>query len=144
MNIKKIHEYLKNIQLDKSSISPEVLQAIAFENPKKNTWVEIKNLEFTSLCPKTGLPDYGTITIKYLPDKHIVELKSLKYYFLQFRNTGIFYENLNQLILEHLVHVLDPFEMNIESNFSSRGGLTTRVTSEYKRNSKKNKPSPDR
>lgn len=143
MNIKKIHDYLKNIQQDKDSVSPDVLEAIPYQNQKKNTWVKINNPEFTSLCPKTGLPDYGTITIKYLPDKYIIELKSLKYYFLQFRNTGIFYENLNQLILEHLVSVLDPFEMIIESDFSSRGGLTTKVTSEYKKKSPQKTPVSD-
>jgi len=143
MSIKKIHEYLTDIRKDRDFVSSGVLEAIAYQNQNKNTWVEIKNPEFTSLCPKTGLPDYGTITIKYLPDKYIVELKSLKYYFLQFRNTGIFYENLTQLILEHLVEILEPFEMIVESTFSTRGGLSTRVTSDFKRKPESKNPSSD-
>ncbi len=133
MNMEKIIDYLINIRQDASFISSEVLEAIPYENKEKNTWVEISNPEFTSLCPKTGLPDFGTITIKYLPDKHIVELKSLKYYFLQFRNTGIFYENLTKLILEHLIKVLDPFEMVVEAEFTARGGITSKVTSRYEK-----------
>lgn len=133
MNITTITEYLKNIRKDGDFISPEVLEAIPYQNKAKNTRVEISNPEFTSLCPKTGLPDFGTITIKYLPDKYIVELKSLKYYFLQFRNTGIYYENLTPLILSHLVKVLDPLEMIVEADFTARGGISSKITSEYKK-----------
>jgi len=124
---------LINIRQDASVISSEVLEPIPYENKEKNTRVEISNPEFTSLCPKTGLPDFGTITIKYLPDKHIVELKSLKYYFLQFRNTGIFYENVTKLILDHLVKVLEPFEMVVEADFTARGGISSKVSSRYKK-----------
>ena len=102
-------------------------------NKAENTWVEIVNPEFTSLCPKTGLPDYGTIRIRYMPEKSIVELKSLKYYFLQYRNTGIFYENLTQLILKHLVEKVQPLEMTVEAEFTPRGGLTSKVISTYKK-----------
>ncbi|MEI6613881.1 MAG: preQ(1) synthase [Chrysiogenales bacterium] len=128
-----IGAYLKSIRKDASFIVADVLEIVPYENKGKNTWVEIVNPEFTSLCPKTGLPDYGTIRIKYLPEKAIVELKSLKYYFLQFRNAGIFYENLCQLILKHLVEKVRPLEMIVEAEFSSRGGLTTKVTSTYKK-----------
>ena len=131
MNMEKITEYLIKIRKGVSFICSEVLEPIPYENKEKNTWVEISNPEFTSLCPKTGLPDFGTITIKYLPDKYIVELKSLKYYFLQFRNAGIFYENLTKLILDHLVKVLDPFEMVVEAEFTARGGISSKVTSRY-------------
>lgn len=127
----EIEAYLSKIREDLSFVSPEVLDPIPYKNNEKNTWVEISNPEFTSLCPKTGLPDSGTITIKYLPDKYIVELKSLKYYFLQFRNTGIFYENLTQLLLDHLVKKLQPFEMIIEADFTPRGGISSKVTSRY-------------
>lgn len=129
----QIEAYLTKIRQDMSFISPDVLDPIPYENKEKNTWVEIINPEFTSLCPKTGLPDSGTITIKYLPDKFIVELKSLKYYFLQFRNTGIFYENLTQLLLDHLVKALQPFEIVIEAEFTPRGGISSKVTSRYKK-----------
>lgn len=128
-----ISQYLKSIRKDASFISSDVLEAVPYENKAKNTWVEIENPEFTSLCPKTGLPDYGAIRIKYLPEKAIVELKSLKYYFLQYRNAGIFYENLCKLILKHLIEKVRPLEMTVEAEFSSRGGLSTKVTSTYKK-----------
>lgn len=133
MDFKKITDYLINIREDASFITPNVLEPLPYDNHGKSTWVEIENPEFTSLCPKTGLPDFGTIKIKYLPDSKIIELKSLKYYFLQFRNAGIFYENLTKLIMEHLVAKLDPFEMIIEATFTSRGGLSSKVTSSYKK-----------
>lgn len=131
-SMKKITDDLIRIRRDASAISPEVLEPIPYENSDRNTWVEIDNPEFTSLCPKTGLPDLGAVTIKYLPDRHIVELKSLKYYFLQFRNAGIFYEHLAKLILDHLVKKLEPFEMIVEAAFTSRGGISSKVTSSYK------------
>jgi 7-cyano-7-deazaguanine reductase len=132
-NLDAITEYLTSIRKQASFISPEVLEAIPFSSKNNNTRVEISNPEFTSLCPKMGLPDFGTITIDYLPDRHIVELKSLKYYFLQFRNAGIFYENLTQLILDHLVHLLAPLEMTVSADFTSRGGLSSKVVSTYKK-----------
>ncbi len=128
MTMEGISEYLKSIRKDSSFITADVLEPLPYENKNQNTRVEIINPEFTSLCPKTGLPDYGTIRITYLPCKTIVELKSLKYYFLQYRNAGIFYENLCQLILAHLVSKLEPLEMVIEAEFSSRGGLTSKVS----------------
>ena len=133
MNMDDITAYLISIRREASVISPDVLEPIPYENKEKNTRVEISNPEFTSLCPKTGLPDFGTITIRYLPDKYIVELKSLKYYFLQFRNAGIFYENLTKLILDHLVRKLAPFEMVVEAEFTSRGGISSKVSSNYKK-----------
>lgn len=133
MNLEEITEYLRSIRKEASFISPEVLEAVAYENKGQSTRVEIIHPEFTSLCPMTGLPDYGTIRIEYLPLKAIVELKSLKYYFLQYRNAGIFYENLTQLILKHLVEKLRPLEMTVEAEFSARGGLTSKVVSTYKK-----------
>lgn len=139
MDMAAITKYLINVRKDAAFISAEVLEPIPYQNNEKNTRVEISNPEFTSLCPKTGLPDFGTITIKYLPDKYIVELKSLKYYFLQYRNAGIFYENLTRLILDHLVKVLDPFEMIVEAEFTSRGGISSKVSSTYKKSIKERK-----
>jgi 7-cyano-7-deazaguanine reductase len=133
MNIDNVTDYLKEIRQDAAFISAEVLEPIPYQNSEQNTRVEITSPEFTSLCPKTGLPDMGAITIKYLPDKHIVELKSLKYYFIQFRSVGIFYENLSALILNHLVQVLQPLEMSVEAAFTPRGGITTKVFSTYKK-----------
>ena len=133
MTREDITQYLQSIRKDAFFIDYDVLETEPFENKGKETRVEIVNPEFTSLCPRTGLPDYGTIRIHYVPDKLIVELKSLKYYFLQYRNTGIFYENLTQLILKHLVKRVHPLEMTVEAEFTPRGGLTTKVVSTYKK-----------
>ncbi len=133
MDIEKVTEYLKNIRQEVDFISTKMLEPVPYQVSKKNTWVEITYPEFTSLCPRTGLPDMGTINIKYLPDRFIIELKSLKYYFLQFRNVGIFYESLTPLILDHLTAALQPFEMTVEASFTPRGGMTARITSSYKK-----------
>lgn len=130
-NLKTVEKYLKKIRKDKEFISPDILEPIEYRG-KKGVEIEIVNPEFTSLCPMTGLPDFGTITIKYIPNKYIIELKSLKYYFLQFRNAGIFYEELTPLILEHLKSQLNPLEMTIIAEFSSRGGISTKVKANYK------------
>lgn len=124
---------LRDVRREASSISPDVLEAVPYENEGRTTRVEIENPEFTSLCPKTGLPDHGTIVVRYLPDRSIVELKSLKYYFMQYRNAGIFYERLTPLILRHLCQALDPLEMTVEASFTPRGGLSSTVVSTYRR-----------
>lgn len=87
--------------------------------------------EFTSVCPKTGQPDFGTITITYTPEAKCVELKSLKFYLQSFRNEGIFYENVTNLILDDLVAVLQPRRIRIEAAFTPRGGISTTVLAEY-------------
>jgi 7-cyano-7-deazaguanine reductase len=133
MKSEDITQYLQSIRQDAFFIDYDVLDTEPFENKDKDTKVEIVHPEFTSLCPKTGLPDYGTIRIRYVPEKLIVELKSLKYYFLQYRNTGIFYESLTKLILKHLVKKVQPYEMTVEAEFTPRGGLTTKVISNYKK-----------
>ncbi|NTW94915.1 MAG: NADPH-dependent 7-cyano-7-deazaguanine reductase QueF, partial [Chlorobiaceae bacterium] len=81
----------------------ELLEVFDNTFPERDYSIEIVNPEFTSVCPKTGLPDFGTITVTYIPDKVCIELKSLKYYFLDFRNAGIFYENVTNTILDDLV-----------------------------------------
>ena len=91
----------------------------------------IKQPEYTSVCPMTGLPDTGCITIQYRPDKKIIELKSLKLYLLQYRNVGIFYEHAVNRILEDLVAVLEPKHMEVTGDFTARGGITTKVTAVY-------------
>ena len=92
--------------------------------------------EFTSVCPKTGLPDFGTIRITYTPDSKCVELKSLKYYLIDFRNRGIFYEAVTNQILDDLVTLLAPRQMSVVGDFSARGGITTKVTATYSSNRK--------
>jgi 7-cyano-7-deazaguanine reductase len=91
------------------------------------------NPEFTSMCPKTGLPDFGTITVKYIPDAICIELKALKYYFLDFRNKGIFYEAVTNQILDDLVAVCNPLEMEIIAEWMPRGGISSVIVAAHKR-----------
>ncbi len=104
-----------------------------FENqfPGRDYVIEIACPEFTSVCPKTGQPDFGTLTITYTPDRKCVELKSLKLYLQSFRNEGIFYENVTNRILDDLVAVLQPRRMKLVAAFTPRGGITTSVTVEH-------------
>jgi 7-cyano-7-deazaguanine reductase len=89
--------------------------------------------EYTSICPRTGLPDFGTITIHYLPAKQCLELKSLKYYILAYRNLGIFYENAVNRILDDAVRACRPKWMVVRGEFSTRGGMRTAVEARYPR-----------
>jgi 7-cyano-7-deazaguanine reductase len=104
-----------------------------FPNPKPDRKYMIThvNPEFTSVCPITGLPDFGKITIKYIPDKICLELKALKYYFLEFRNKGIFYEAVTNLILDELVAVCNPHEMEIITEWSPRGGMNSIINAKF-------------
>ncbi len=104
-----------------------------FPNPRpaRDYEIEIRCPEFTSLCPKTGLPDFGEIRIAYIPDASCIELKSLKYYLIDFRNRGIFYENVTNQILDDLVAACQPRRMKVVGDFSVRGGIKTAVTVEY-------------
>jgi 7-cyano-7-deazaguanine reductase len=99
--------------------------------PQRNYTIEIVCPEFTSVCPKTGQPDFGKLTIQYLPDERCVELKSLKLYLQQYRNEGIFYENVTNTILDDLVQVLSPRKLTLIADFSPRGGITSRITVTY-------------
>ena len=104
-----------------------------FENqfPDRDYTIEIVCPEFTSVCPKTGQPDFGTLTITYVPEARCVELKSLKLYLQQFRNKGIFYENVTNRILDDLVAAVAPRRMTLLAAFHARGGITTTVTSRF-------------
>jgi len=101
-----------------------------FDNkyPDRDYLITHVNSEFTSVCPKTGLPDFGVITINYIPDKQCLELKALKYYFLDFRDKGIFYEAVTNQILDDLVQACHPRYMEIKGEFSTRGGINSTVT----------------
>ena len=107
-----------------------------FPNPRpgRDYEIAIHCPEFTSVCPMTGLPDFGEIRITYVPDALCIELKALKYYLLDFRNRGIFYEAVTNQILDDLVAVCRPRRMTVEGDFSARGGITTRVTASYEKN----------
>ena len=101
--------------------------------PERDYEILIRCPEFTSMCPKTGLPDFGEITVRYVPDKRCVELKSLKYYLLEYRNRGVFYETLTNQILDDLVAACSPRRMTVVGAFTARGGITTSVTATYER-----------
>ena len=100
--------------------------------PERDYEIAIACPEFTSMCPKTGLPDFGTIRIRYTPDRLCLELKALKYYLLSFRNQGIFYEAATNRILDDLVGACHPRRLSVVGDFTARGGITTTVTAEYR------------
>ena len=108
------------------------LETFPNPRPERDYEIEIRCPEFTSLCPKTGLPDFGEIRITYVPDTKCVELKSLKYYLVDYRNQGIFYEAATNKILDDLVAACRPRRMTVTGAFSVRGGITTTVTAEYR------------
>lgn len=112
--------------------SPDRNQLVTFDNPnpQRNYHIETLCPEFTSVCPVTGQPDYGTLTLSYVPDRKCVELKSLKLYLQRFRNEGIFYEAVTNRIFDDLYAVLEPRYMKLHSSFTPRGGLATCVTVE--------------
>ncbi len=93
--------------------------------------IEIEMPEFTSVCPKTGLPDHGTLRLIYTPAKHCLELKSLKMYTLAYRNLGIFQENVVNRVLADIVKAARPLQATVVGDFAARGGITTRVTATY-------------
>ncbi|MBU3741893.1 MAG: NADPH-dependent 7-cyano-7-deazaguanine reductase QueF [Candidatus Kapabacteria bacterium] len=106
-----------------------------FPNPRPERPYTITHInpEFTSVCPKTGLPDFGTITVKYIPGATCIELKALKYYYLDFRNRGIFYEAVTNAILDDLVAACDPVEMTVTAEWKARGGIHSVIEATYRR-----------
>ncbi len=104
-----------------------------WENQYPGYEITVKAPEYTSICPKTGLPDFGALTIRYQPGKRCLELKSLKMYLLEYRNLGIFYENAVNRILRDLVKACKPVWMVVHGEFSSRGGISTGVEARYDR-----------
>ncbi len=106
-----------------------------FPNPFPDRDYEIETVcpEFTSLCPKTGQPDFGTLTLTYIPDRLCYELKSLKLYLQQYRNHGAFYEHVTNAILDDLAAVTQPRWMKLVGAFTPRGGIRTTVTVEYRK-----------
>jgi 7-cyano-7-deazaguanine reductase len=115
------------------------------ELPEIETWpnqypdyeIEIVMPEFTSVCPKTGLPDFGKIVLRYVPDKKCLELKSYKMYLLAYRNLGIFQENIVNRVLADVVRAAKPARATVIGDFAARGGLTTLVTASWSRKSGK-------
>ncbi len=115
------------------AIDSDILDTFPYEYPGREIELEIGTEEFTSVCPFSGLPDFGRILIFYVPDKDCIELRSLKYYLLSFRNVGIFYEHLVPRILDDLVKICKPISMTVEADFTERGGLKSRATATWNR-----------
>ena len=112
-------------------MSRATLETFPNPRPERDYEIAIHCPEFTSLCPKTGQPDFATIRIRYVPDERCVELKSLKLYLQGFRNRGIFYEHVTNLILDDLVAAVKPRRMTVEGDFHVRGGISTVVAASY-------------
>jgi 7-cyano-7-deazaguanine reductase len=111
--------------------TPATLETFPNPRPERHFEIAIDCPEFTSMCPKTGLPDFGTIHIRYVPDSLCLELKALKYYLVDYRNRGIFYEAATNQILDDLVAACRPRRMTVIGDFTARGGITTKVTADY-------------
>jgi 7-cyano-7-deazaguanine reductase len=130
-----IHELIRLIVLEKKN-QMERLETFDNKYPNRDYTITIVNDEYTSVCPMTGLPDFGTITVNYVPDKKCLELKALKYYFLEYRNEGIFYEAVINKILDDLVEVCHPKSMEVIGEFTVRGGLRSMVKASHKMETK--------
>ena len=119
---------------DPSIVKTDLLEPIPYAyQSKRSIDIIIKQPEYTSVCPMTGLPDNGCITIRYRPDQSLIELKSLKYYLLQFRNVGMFYEHVVNKVLDDLVEVLKPLRMEVTGEFTPRGGISSIATAIYEK-----------
>jgi len=116
-----------------SGIDTKLPKIECIPNAHRDYEITISIPEYTSVCPKTGLPDFGTITIRYMPDKYCIELKSLKYYVIGYRNLGIFYENVVNRILNDVVSACKPKWAVVTGQFNARGGMTATIEAGYPR-----------
>jgi 7-cyano-7-deazaguanine reductase len=115
------------------AIRADFLDTFPYEYRGKELLLELETDEFTSVCPWSGLPDFGRLRVVYVPDALCIELKSFKYYLYSYRNVGIYYEHLTQRILHDLVEACHPLYMRVEGEFQPRGGIATRARAEYRR-----------
>lgn len=116
-----------------TAIDVAVLEAMPFGFPESATEVVYETEEFTFVCPWTGLPDFARLVIGYVPERSLIELKSLKYYLTSFRNVGILQEHAVNRILKDLVSLLAPASMTVEAEYRERGGMKTRATAKYRK-----------
>ncbi len=123
----------------RSGIDTPLPKIERFQNQFKNYEITISIPEFTSVCPRTGLPDFGTVTIRYTPDRWCAELKSLKIYFLAYRNLGIFYENAVNRVLRDFVKAIKPVRAVVIGEFNIRGGMKSTIETTYDSKSSGNK-----
>ena len=117
----------------KSGIDVPLPEIECWENQYPGYDIEILLPEYTAICPKTGLPDFGTIAVAYVPDRWCLELKSLKEYITAYRNIGIFYENAVNRILRDLVDACQPISMKVRGEFTPRGGIQSKIEARYVR-----------
>lgn len=116
-----------------SEMSSAAIETFPNPEPGRDYEIAIRCPEFTSVCPRTGLPDFGEIRITYVPDQRCIELKALKYYLIEFRNRGIYYEQVTNQVLDDLVAACQPRRMTVVGDFSARGGIKTVVTATYEK-----------
>jgi 7-cyano-7-deazaguanine reductase len=116
------------------------LETFANSHPRRDYTIVHTCPEFTAVCPKTGQPDFGTIRIVYVPDRSCVELKSLKLYLQAFRNRGIYYEQVTNVILDDLVRALKPRSITVEGDFRTRGGISSVVRATYEASGGRRRP----
>jgi 7-cyano-7-deazaguanine reductase len=114
------------------AIDADMLEAIPFQYPGSATEVTYLYPEFTSVCPWTGLPDFGELTVSYIPRDKLVELRSLKYYFNSFRNVGILQEHVVNRVKDDLVRLLNPLSLTVKARFRPRGGIVTEVQADFR------------
>jgi len=129
--ITQMSKYTKKHAL--SGIRTNLPRIECIPNSHKDYEITIDIPEYTSVCPKTGLPDFGTIVIKYVPNKLCLELKSLKYYIIGYRNLGIFYENIVNRILDDVVAACRPKKASVIGYFNARGGMTVEIEARFPR-----------
>ncbi len=113
-------------------IDSSQLDSFPYEFPGKKIELLIETDEFSAVCPFSGLPDFGIVRVKYIPNKVCIELRSFKYYLLSYRNVGIYYEHAVNRILDDLVKAANPVEMIVELEYKVRGGMFTKATAKYK------------
>lgn len=126
----------------KAGLSAKLPKIETFPNQFQGYEITISYPEFTSICPKTGLPDFGTITVQYMPDKKCLELKSVKMYMIAYRNLGIFYENVINRMLNDFVSACRPTWMIVKGEFTARGGMRGTVEARYPSSPKSTLPLP--
>lgn len=134
----KLFRKIQSLTLDYKDLpQPGLLVSMPNPNPGRPYEIQVISSEFTALCPvNPAQPDFATVTIKYIPDKFIIEFKSLKLYLTSYRNVSIFYEASTNLILEHLVKALKPISLEVVTEWNIRGGMDTRIVAAYDRKSR--------
>ena len=130
-NMKKKNSY-EDLQEHIRKLKTPTIEVFKNQYADKEYTIELNCPECTCICPKTGLPDFATIHLTYVPAKTCIELKSFKLYLVAFRNVGIFHENLVNKILEDIVRACNPKRAKVEGILTPRGGIQTTVTAEYK------------